>query len=129
METAYIQFEAPKDAVETGDKSSFKHSIKNLAITILTKIFPVANPDFEDKIDDVKYWLVECDVASGAPEREIGIDENGRVILKMPYKENCGSWTDNNLLLKDFKEHFEVREITKEDFEQKWVLFDKISNF
>ncbi|MBK7855619.1 MAG: hypothetical protein IPJ79_12595 [Bacteroidetes bacterium] len=47
----------------------------------------------------------------------------------MPYKDNYGYWTDNNLLLHDFKEHFVVSEINKDSFEQSWELFDKISDF
>jgi hypothetical protein len=125
MKTAYIQFEAPKRASKPEDGSTFKRSIENFAITILTKIFPKANPDFDETINEVRYWLIECDVASGSPEREIGLDENERVIMKMPHKKNYGYWTDNNLLLKDLKEHFEVSEITKETFEQKWTSFDK----
>ena len=62
----------------------------------------------------------------GIPEREIGLDKEGRVILKMPYKDNYGYWTDNNLLLNDFKEHFVVSEIRKDSFEKSWKLFDKI---
>lgn len=96
---------------------------------ILTTIIPKANPDFEDKIDEVEYWLVECDNETGIPEREIGLDKEGRVILKMPFKDNYGYWTDNNLLLNDFKEHFMASEVSKEIFEWKWKMFDKLSDF
>lgn len=129
METAYIQFQAPKSATKTEDENSLKRSIKNFATNILTKVFPTANPDFENKIDDVEYWLVECDKVSGIPQREIGLDQQGRVIMKMPFKDNYGYWTDNNLLLDNFKEHFKVSEITKEVFEQQWKLFDNLSDF
>ena len=47
----------------------------------------------------------------------------------MPYNDNYGYWTDNNLLLNDFKKHFVVTEISKEIFEKSWELFDKISDF
>ena len=59
METAYIQFQATKSAIRTETESSFKRSIKKIETTILTKVFPVANPDFENKIDDVEYWLID----------------------------------------------------------------------
>jgi hypothetical protein len=95
----------------------------------LTSIIPKANPDFDYKIDLVENWLVELDCETGIPEREIGIDKNGQVILKMPFKNNYGYWTDNNLLLKDFKEHFTTSEISKESFENHWLIFDKTSDF
>ena len=129
MTTAYIQFQVPKSATKPESENPFKHSIKKFATNFLTKIFPVANPDFESKIDGVEYWLVECDKESGIPQREIGLDQQGQVIMKMPFKDNYGYWTDNNLLLDDFKEHFKVSEISKKAFEQRWTLFDKLSDF
>jgi len=93
---------------------------------VLTRIIPKANPDFEDKINEVDYWLVEYNSETGFPEREIGLDIEGQVLLKMPHKNNYGYWTDNNLLLNDFKEHFNVSEISKEKFEESWDFFDTI---
>jgi hypothetical protein len=46
--------------------------------------------------------------------------------MKMPYKKNYGYWTDNNMLLDDFRKHFEVSEITKEEFERQWALFETV---
>ncbi len=129
METAYIQFQAPKSDIKTEIESSLKRLIKNFTTKLLTKVFRVANPDFDNKIDDVEYWLVECDKVSGIPQREIGLDQQGRVIMKMPFKDNYGYWTDNNLLLENFKEHFKVSDITKEAFEQQWILFDNLIDF
>ncbi|MDP3556327.1 MAG: hypothetical protein Q8T03_03070 [Bacteroidota bacterium] len=129
MKTTYIQFDAPKNNRQTPKDGLIKSSLKKALVGILTTIIPKANPDFEDKLDDVQYWLVECDNETGIPEREIGLDKEGRVILKMPFKDNYGYWTDNNLLLNDFKEHFVVSEISKESFEESWELFGKISNF
>ena len=48
----------------------------------------MANPDFESKIDDVKVWLIECNTASGIPQREIGLNAQGEAIVKVPYNEN-----------------------------------------
>ncbi|WP_234111808.1 hypothetical protein [Chryseobacterium sp. R2A-55] len=129
MTTTYIQFDAPKNDKQTVKEGLIKSSLKKALKGILTTFIPKVNPDFDEKIDEVKYWLVECDYESGIPEREIGLDKEGRVILKMPYKDNYGYWTDNNLLLNDFKEHFVVSEISKDSFEQSWDLFDKLSNF
>ncbi|NGY38982.1 hypothetical protein FQU23_015905 [Flavobacterium sp. XN-5] len=129
MKTTYIQFDAPKSNSQTAKDGLIKSLLKKALVGILTTIIPKANPDFDDKIDEVQYWLVECNNETGIPEREIGLDKAGRVILKMPFKDNYGYWTDNNLLLNDFKEHFVVSEISKDSFEQSWELFDKISNF
>ena len=121
METTHIRFEAPGSATKTKGEHVFKRSIKKIFIDLLAKIIPIANPDFEDRIDNVKYWLIECDRISGIPQREIGLDAQGRVIIKMPFKENYGYWTDNNLLLDSFKQHFNAFEITREVFEQHWI--------
>ena len=129
MKTTYIQFEAPKSESLKAKDGLIKSSLKKVLVGILTTIIPKANPDFEDKIDEVEYWVVECDNESGIPQREIGLDKEGRVILKMPYERNYGYWTDNNLLLNDFKEHFATSEISKEIFEWKWEMFDKLSDF
>ena len=122
METTYIQFQAPRNSTRAGTQNSFKNFIKDFATKALTNIFPVANPDFDKMIEEVEYWLVECDSENGIPQREIGLDKQRRVIMKMPLKSNYGYWIDNNLLVNDFKERFEVSEITKEAFEQQWSL-------
>lgn len=129
MKKTYIQFDAPKSDSQTPKDELIKSSLKKTLAGILTTIIPKANPDFDEKIEEVYYWLVECDNKTGIPEREIGIDREGRVLLKMPLNTNTGYWTDNNFLLPDFKNHFIVSEISKESFEQNWELFDKISNF
>jgi len=126
MKTTYIQFDALKSERHSAKDGLIKSSLKKALVGIMTKIIPKANPDFDDKIDEVQYWLVECDNETGIPQREIGLDKEGQVILKMPYKANYGYWTDNNLSLNDFKEHFETFEISKEVFEWKWEMFDKL---
>jgi hypothetical protein len=123
METVYIQFEAPGGAANAKKENSFKDSIKNLTIGTLTKLVPEANPDFDRKIGSVRHWLIECERVSGIPLREIGVDEHERVIVKMPFGDNYGYWTDNNLLLNDFRERFSASVITKEVFEQQWASF------
>jgi hypothetical protein len=88
MKTTYIQFDAPKNDSHSAKDGLIKSSLKKALVGILTKIIPKANPDFDDKIDEVQYWLVECDNETGTPEREIGLDKEGRVILKMPFNDN-----------------------------------------
>ena len=118
----YIKFRAVRSA-DKMNVSRFKIFFETLAIGILKSIIPVANPDFDDKIDSVEYWLVECDEVSGVPEREIGLDQQGRVIAKMPFKANCGCWTDSTVLFTDFKKSFNASMISKEVFEQHWTQF------
>lgn len=129
MEMTYIQFDAPKSNSQTSKDGLIKRLLKQALMTVLAKIIPKANPDFEDKIGKVQYWLLECDSETGIPEREIGLDKKGKVILKMPYQDNYGYWTDNNLSLNDIIEHFRVSEISQTSFEQTWEQFDKITNF
>lgn len=122
METTYIQFEVPKNENQTSADGLLKRSLKKVIIGVLTTVIPKANPDYENQIDNVKSWLVELEPDTGIPQREIGLDNKGNTILKMPYKDNYGYWTDNNLLLEDFKKHFQVNEIDRITFETKWNI-------
>jgi len=119
----YIQFNTPEIEKNSTNDRLIKSSLKKALVAILTKVIPKANPDFEDKIDQVQNWLLECDIESGIPEREIGLNTEGCVIMKMPYKDNYGYWTDNNLMLEDFKKQFSISEIDKAKFEQNWSSF------
>jgi hypothetical protein len=47
----------------------------------------------------------------------------------MPFKNNYGYWTDNNLLLEDFKKNFKTLEVSQDSFENYWSLFEKTSDF
>jgi hypothetical protein len=78
-----------------------------------------ANPDYDSKIKDVFYWLVEYD-EENIPTREIGLDENDNVILKMPYKKNYGFWTDNELLYDDFISRFSAIKVDNSYFNDRW---------
>jgi hypothetical protein len=82
-------------------------------------IIPLANPEYDKLIEFVNVWLIEFD-EDGDAIREIGIDENENVILKMPYKENYGYWTDNELKYSDFEQRFKNENITGEWFENMW---------
>lgn len=119
MKTTYIQFEMPTEETNPPKDGWVKKVFITILAGVLTKVIPKANPDFDKEIDDVKFWLLECD-EDGIPEREIGLDKDGWVIVKMPFKENYGYWTDNNFILNDFIKRFDATEIDKEDFEMKW---------
>lgn len=116
----YIKFEMPQNNPETKKEGVFEKYFLKVISFFMRKIIPKANPDFENQIANVEHWLLECEIESGIPEREIGIDKNGIVIVKMPFKDNYGYWTDNNLKLNDFIEKFRATEIEKREFEFNW---------
>ncbi|MFC6860381.1 hypothetical protein ACFQHQ_13405 [Zunongwangia atlantica 22II14-10F7] len=125
---SYIQFKIPKVELKTQEENKFKLNFNKALTGFLSTFIPKANPDFDDKIKLVEKWIVEFDNKTGIPEREIGMDKNGRIIVKMPFGNNYGYWTDNNLLLADFKNHFETTEIRQESFENYWSSFNKTAD-
>ena len=129
MDMVYIQFETPKNVAKIETKGYFKRATRKIAKYILEKIFPLANPDVEDKIGLVTDWYVECDKHTGVPQREAGLNDTGELILKLPDENNIGFWTDSNMLLDDFIQHFNARLIPGAAFEEVWTRFDKLSDF
>ena len=116
----YIKFKIPEKTTET-EKENIIVKYFFIEFGLLLKlIIPKGNPDFDEQIDNVEYWLLECEIESGIPEREIGIDKNGNVIVKMPFKDNYGYWTDNNFKFNDFIVKFKATEIEKREFEFNW---------
>ena len=89
-------------------------------VKLLSYIIPKSNPDFEEKIDLVRNWYLEFEEEESEPTREIGLDADGKVIAKMPYEDNYGYWTDNNLNYFDFIERFKYSIIDKDQFEIEW---------
>jgi hypothetical protein len=61
----------------------------------LRAIIPAANPDFERSYVKVCKWWVEIDSA-GTPQRELGLNERGEVIVASPIGKNFGFFTDSN---------------------------------
>jgi hypothetical protein len=41
----------------------------------------------------------------------------------MPWEKNYGYWTDNNLVIENFRAHFETINIAREEFEKYWNSF------
>ena len=127
----YIQF---KDNESDLTKSKGPLFWRGLA-SILSYFIPKGNPDFEALISEVKEWLVELN-EEGVPEREVGINQNGVPIMKMPWKKNYGFWTDSNLKRGDFENLFQPEEIEASVFEDYWNTYGglgfhqmKLSNF
>lgn len=78
--------------------------------------FLEANPDYEDKIDYVATWLIEYDDEKyHVTIKEIGLDENGQVIVKMPDERNYGYWPDTDFKLEGFK-RLGAQEIKHDEF-------------
>ncbi len=119
-EMIYLKFEAPKSDKDKIQSDKIKKSITNSAIRLLKKILPEANPDYDNKIDEVKFWVVGISKESNLPYREIGLNEEGKPIMIMPDDRNYGYWTDNNLKKEDFESHFKTEEISEEEFNELW---------
>ena len=106
---------------------------KNVFIKLWDRIssslgkFLNANPDIESKIDEVEQWVVEYDNTEYHQAiREIGIDSQGNIILKMPDDRNYGFWLDTGFTLNDFKK-FGINYITEDEFNNLWnsVCYDR----
>jgi len=106
----YIEINVP--AKTEAKIAKFKKVIRRL----IWLIIPKANPDFDHKIQLVSKWLLEFEDNSSIPSREIGLDQDGNVIVKMPYKKNYGYWIDNNLKYSDFQRLFKIENIAKKYF-------------
>ena len=110
----YITF---KDENSPKRESTF---IKRTILKFLYCFIPKANSDFESKIDLVKTWYLEFVDKESVPIREVGLDSENNVILKMPFKNNYGYWTDNLLKFNDFDRLFNITIINEELFIELW---------
>ena len=100
------------------EKKQNNKTKRNLWCRLLHKmIAPLsANPDFDDKIEDVTLWFIEYDdVVNHIANREIGFAKDGRIIVKMPDDRNYGYWLDTNCELEDFKK-MGINMITEKEF-------------
>ena len=119
MSNTYIKFKSSDSVIQ-----KVPVNIGNrLPKVVLESIVPIANPDFENKIGEVAFWLIEFENDSYYPNREIGLDSSGKTIMIMPWKKNYGYWTDNNLVIENFRVHFETINIAREEFEKYWDSF------
>jgi hypothetical protein len=107
----------PKDS---NQYNGLSQTLKRLVVNVLSKVLPVGNPDFGDRVERVKEWLIEIDKESGVALREIGLDETGEVILKSPWGRNYGVWTDSPVTLLDFIDTDDEVKIQKARFDSLW---------
>jgi hypothetical protein len=121
MSNSYIKIKCTK----SGGQKTPENIGQIISNPIMTTDIPIANPDFESKIDKVSSWLIEFEADSYYPSREIGLNNLDKPIMIMPWKKNYGYWTDNNLVIEDFRLHFYTIDISKKEFEKNWNLFEK----
>ena len=69
----------------------------------------------------MKTWYVEYDEENDYTNREVGLNKNGEVIVKAPYKKNLGFWVDEDLTLKDYSDSFEIQYVDKREFDMLWT--------
>jgi hypothetical protein len=118
----YLEFRFTNSLVKHDEKENlFTNIFFYMLEFILNKIVPKSNPLQGSHIDKVEYWMIEFEIKSGDPIREIGLDINKNVIVKFPFKNDYGYWLDNNLTLNDFIAKFETKEIKQTDFEENWM--------
>jgi hypothetical protein len=117
----HLEFRLTNKNEKYENENLFKKMFFDLLEFILKKIIPISNPIQGNLIDKVEYWIIEFEIKSGNPIREIGLDINKNVIVKFPFKNDYGYWLDNNLTLNDFIAKFETKEIKQTDFEENWM--------
>ena len=117
----YLEFRLTNKNKNYENKNLFKKMLFDLLEFLLEKIIPISKPIQSKLIDKVEYWMIEFEILSGNPIREIGLDINKNVIVKFPFKNDYGYWLDNNLTLNDFIAKFETKEIKQTDFEENWM--------
>src|SRR5690606_18438876 len=109
---------------ETYPSKGLKKVIESTVVKIISTIIPKANPDFEHLLHKVDYWEIEYNKKENTTWREIGFDKFGNPIAIMPFGDNYGFWTDNQLTLDDYQD-FEPITITADEFEKNCTAFEK----
>lgn len=68
----------------------------------------------------VEYWLLEVN-KDGSINREIGVNDKGKIVSIAPYHANRGQWVDSKVSLNPD----EYKSITEEEFIEKWKFAKK----
>jgi hypothetical protein len=126
MGHVYITFKTDDKITDSGQRTEswLTRTVENSLAKILSAIIPKANPDFEGKITNVRQWMLEVDEEDGTPEREIGLDDKGKVMMIMPWKGNYGFWTDSPVQIDELAKTREMNFVDKEEFDRLWTEFD-----
>ena len=99
--------------IETDQRA---HGKPSLVERVIRKFIPAANPDIEGLIEKTRYWWLEYDEL-GAPQREIGFDENKEPVVLAPVGENTGFLVDSSDNWLNYKEQSKE---AAEGFESTW---------
>ena len=84
-----VRYIATTRAIDFKAPSRTARSVRRLLWFI-----PSASPDHEALYSKVRRWLLEVD-DSGAPQREVGLAEDGNPLIAAPDGRNFGFWTDS----------------------------------
>ena len=103
--------------------------IFGLIVCLIEKIFTF-NKKLPDDVDKVKTWYLEFDDENHWASREVGVDENGKVVVLAPYEKNgsleyFGFWCDEDMDIDFYENIIDVKHITKEEFEAVWNSFEE----
>ena len=80
----------------TGPWTARSHNwLQRAIVRLLYAVIPAANPNFEGSYEKVRRWWIEIDEL-GTPQRELGFNEGGEVIVAGPIGRNNGFFTDSN---------------------------------
>ena len=83
----YVSYQEPIDSVaESGFWSKWIEKV-------LLQIVPLASPDFHEKYEEVSLWWLELN-EDEEPQRELGFNARGEIIVAAPIGRNYGVWTD-----------------------------------
>lgn len=74
-------------------------------------------------MDEVSEWYLEIDPDDKLPTREIGINKAGGTLFVTPWRDNLGLWTDEEITLDYFKDHFKAVSIDESEFTNRWDIF------
>ena len=116
----YFKFNNTSNKNENPSNPTFKNRLLYCVIKHLFWFIPKTNPDFDSSYENVRTWYIEYDDVNDYTNREVGIDFNGKVIVKGPYQRNLGFWTSEDTTYRQFVLEFDISHIKKEEFEIMW---------
>ena len=114
----YFKFEEPKrETTNEEEKQSVWDRVFSLIGKVLEHLLGDCNPDLTANSARITTWYIEYDdVEHNLPIKEFGIDANGKVLFLAPSKRNFGHWCDEDLDIEFYKEKFDIKFITADEF-------------
>lgn len=114
----YFKFEEPKrETTNEEKKQSVWDRVFSLIGDGLEHLLGDCNPDLKDNSARITTWYIEYDdVEHNLPIKEFGIDANGKVLFLAPSKRNFGFWCDEDFDIEFYKEKFNIKFITADEF-------------